>query len=617
MSTPSRLALLFTSSLLLPLAPARGWAAPRIDPTYPPANDLRAPDRTIDTTGGGAVAVIAYSTSGRTVATAGQDRVIRIWNARTGEQGTGALEKSLEGLGGRVRALAFTAEETLVSVSDDRAVKTWDLATGKPVRSAELPERVDRPVIQPGAADPLIAGVVGSSVKLWSAQTGKEARSLQLGSGKPGPLAFSPDGKVLAAGGDRGSIAVWNVSDGTPVAALQAGKAVRALALSAGQLAAGLADGTVKLWPANPPMVSAAAAAARPGAAASKDQSPRGWRAHLGAVTSVAFSTKGDQLASASGRAIVVWDVASGARLCSQEGHTGPVSAVAFNPNGQKMASAAADRTLRLWTVPLPPLPAEELAKITAAVPARATASPKKRRRVLVFWRADAILHKGGVPAVNQAIELMGKKTGAFEADFTRDYAALDPKVLGRYDALVLNSTAHLTIPDEAKKKALLDYARGGGGVVGIHAAIDMFKGWPEGAEVVGATFGGHPWHPSGTWAVKLDDPKHPLLRAWGGQSFKMHDEFYELAEPYRRTDRHVLMSLDLTDAATAGAKPLHRTDRDFAVSWIKRYGAGRVFYGMFGHIADPLWDPRVLAFYLDGIQYALGDLAAEAPAQN
>jgi type 1 glutamine amidotransferase len=91
-----------------------------------------------------------------------------------------------------------------------------------------------------------------------------------------------------------------------------------------------------------------------------------------------------------------------------------------------------------------------------------------------------------------------------------------------------------------------------------------------------------------------------------------MHDEFYELAEPYQRADRRVLMSLDLGDPATATATPLHRKDKDFAVSWIKRYGRGRVFYAMFGHIADPFWNPAVLQYYLDGIQYALGDLEVD-----
>jgi type 1 glutamine amidotransferase len=129
----------------------------------------------------------------------------------------------------------------------------------------------------------------------------------------------------------------------------------------------------------------------------------------------------------------------------------------------------------------------------------------------------------------------------------------------------------------------------------------------------VGATFGGHPWGPAGNWQVKLEEPSHPLLRAWGGKGFKMHDEFYELAAPYQRADRRVLMSLDLTDPATAGVTPLHRTDKDFAVSWIKRQGKGRVFYCMFGHIGDPFQNRAVLEYYLDGIQYALGDLDVDA----
>jgi hypothetical protein len=54
---------------------------------------------------------------------------------------------------------------------------------------------------------------------------------------------------------------------------------------------------------------------------------------------------------------------------------------------------------------------------------------------------------------------------------------------LSQYDAVLMNSTAHLAIPDETKKRALLDYAKNGGGIVGIHAAIDTFKDWAAGAD--------------------------------------------------------------------------------------------------------------------------------------
>lgn len=319
--------------------------------------------------------------------------------------------------------------------------------------------------------------------------------------------------------------------------------------------------------------------------------------------------------ATVEGRTVKLWDVPTGTLLATLEGHTANVLSVAFSSNGQKMATGSADGTARTWTVPLPPVPAATLQSIASAIPANAVARPGRPRRILVVWRADAILHKSGVPALNHAIELMGKRTGAFEADFTRDADAFDLAVLSKYDAIVMNSTAHLILND-AQRSAYLEYVRRGGGVVGFHAAIDMFLTWPEGAKVIGATFGDHPWGPNGTWAVKLETPDHPLLRAFGGKNFTIRDEFYVMGEPYLRSDRRVLMSVNLSDAATGAvnlvANPARAKDKDFALAWTKRYGQGRVFYANFGHVAGAFERPDILQFYLDGIQWVLGDLAAE-----
>ena len=57
----------------------------------------------------------------------------------------------------------------------------------------------------------------------------------------------------------------------------------------------------------------------------------------------------------------------------------------------------------------------------------------------------------------------------------------------------------------------------------------------------------------------------------------------------------------------------IHREDNDFAMSYIKRYGRGRVFYCGLGHMHDLFWNPTVLQHWLDGIQYVLGDLEADA----
>lgn len=62
---------------------------------------------------------------------------------------------------------------------------------------------------------------------------------------------------------------------------------------------------------------------------------------------------------------------------------------------------------------------------------------------------------------------------------------------------------------------------------------------------------------------------------------------------------------------------PERQQDKDFAVSWIRNYGKGRVFYSFLGHNQQTFRNPQVLQHYLAGIQFALGDLQADAAPSN
>ncbi len=583
------------------VASAQEKAAPRISHTFPPPEDIRSPDRTLAHFDTGPVRLITYSPDGRTLITAGADNNIRVFEARTGEQGTGELVRTLKGHKGRVLAIGFSADgKSLLSIGDDETINKWDLASGRlassiPFKLTADDSKQERVVAFRPGSQPQLAESAGSKMILRNYETGEVVKQFEPHAETITAATFTPDGKRLIVGTRTGAVRTWDLEGQGAVVGMDYEPSVKCLAASANRFLAGWAVGYAGICEND----------------AKSGMPPQMTEAHHGAVTAV--SIRGDQFATAGEDKLAkVWDVATSQLLCIQEGHTAPIVSVAINQaHGQKMATGDAAGNVKYWTMPLPPIPPADLEKIKAALPEKATATPKQPRKLLVFWRADAILHKSGVPAANKAIELMGEKTHAYTADFTRDYEALDPKVLANYDGLVLNSTAHLAIPDLAKQ-ALLDYAKGGHGIIGIHAAIDTFRDWPEGAAIIGATFGGHPWVPSGNWVVKLEEPDHPLLKAWGGKNFKMHDEVYELAAPYSRADRRVLMSLDLTDPATAGVTPLHREDKDFAVSWIKRFGQGRVFFCMFGHLGQPFQNPAVLQYYLDGIQYALGDLAVD-----
>jgi hypothetical protein len=262
----------------------------------------------------------------------------------------------------------------------------------------------------------------------------------------------------------------------------------------------------------------------------------------------------------------------------------------------------------------VPELSSADLEKIEAALPAKAAIAPKQARRVLVFWRCEGFFHGHGIAGGNKAIEWMGQKTGAYTADVSRDYEVFAADNPAKYDAVILNNTTGLKLSDE-QRQALLDFVTSGKGLVGVHAATDNFYNWPEGASLMGGLFAGHPWGAGGTWAFKLDEPSHSLVRAFGGQGFKLRDEIYQFKDPYTRDDRRVLISLDLSDKATGdvAADKGGRKDNDYAVAWIKNVGQGRVFYCSLGHAQNVFQDAAVNQFYLDGIQFAIGDLSADA----
>jgi type 1 glutamine amidotransferase len=257
-------------------------------------------------------------------------------------------------------------------------------------------------------------------------------------------------------------------------------------------------------------------------------------------------------------------------------------------------------------------LSAEEIQKIEDAMPSKSTVKPAKPRKLLVFWRCEGFFH-GSIPVVNEALKIMGKKTGAFEVTVcTDDYSVFTPEKLEQFDAVCLNNTTHLKFDPKKTPEhceALMDFVKGGKGIVGVHAATDNFYNWPEAMEMMGGKFTGHPWGGGGTWAIKIDEPDHPLTKAFEGKGFKINDEIYRTDPPlYSREKQLVLMSLDTSDPATRNVKGFKPTDEDTGISWIKTWGKGRVFYCSLGHNDHILWNPAILQHYLDGIQFAFGD---------
>ena len=272
-------------------------------------------------------------------------------------------------------------------------------------------------------------------------------------------------------------------------------------------------------------------------------------------------------------------------------------------------------------------VPDEPRAKILAAIPADGFVKPASPRKLLIFHRTAGFYHDV-IPIGTLALQLLGEKTGAYATVATDDPEVFTPESLRQFDAVCFMSTTgdvftpdgfdKLDGPDRAKaaelrdrrRQAFVDYLEAGGGFVGSHAATDTCYGWPPYGELVGGYFDNHPWNEEVT--IKLDEPDHPLNAAFGGKSFKIADEIYQMREPYSRRRCRVLLSLD-TEHTNMKKDGVHRTDGDFAVSWVRTQGKGRIFYCSLGHRHDIFWNTPVLQHYLAGIQFAFGDLKAAA----
>ena len=339
--------------------------------------DVATGDRKAAFRHGNDVNSVAFSPDGLTLVSGSDDKTIRLWDVATGHQ----KQILTRGHRGDVNSVAFSPDgTTLASGSDDNTIRLWDANTG--TYKATLVGHtgdVNSVAFSPNG-DTLAGGSDDDTVHLWNARTGAHIRTLIGHTWSVYSVAFSPDSRTLASGSVDHTVRLWDVASGKHKATLT-GHAhyVNSVAFSPDgrTLASGSADNTIRLWDAT--------------TGAHKATLP--WygevvtRYREEVVTSVSFSPDGRTLAGGnSNNTICLWDTVTGAvKVRNLEksifrrgewkavsgagktvlwGHTDDVTSVSFSPDGLTLASGSGDNTIRLWELPstqvsITPSPAE------------------------------------------------------------------------------------------------------------------------------------------------------------------------------------------------------------------------------------------------------------------
>ena len=238
-------------------------------------------------TGHTAAVVVAFSPDGRTLASAGEDDIICLWDANIGVR-----KKTFYGHEDYVSSVAFSPDGHLIASTSngDETLLLWDTNTGK--IKATISNRFGSSAAFSPDGSLIVSG--GWALRLWDATTGDLKQFVE--SIPTFSVAFSPNGSLIASG--HGSIK----------------------------------NNTIRLWDV---------------AAANHRKSLIG---HTDMVGSVAFSPDGSLIVSGSlDGTIRLWDVASG--LCKYTLTLGPslVNDVKFSPDGQLIASVDGNRRIRLF----------------------------------------------------------------------------------------------------------------------------------------------------------------------------------------------------------------------------------------------------------------------------
>jgi WD40 repeat protein len=274
------------------------------------------------------LSALASAPHGHAIASAGDNGLIRWWDAATGEP-KGSLW--LPGLSD-IRSLAYAPDgRTLlaggldVARYPDSTVCLCDTDAGKILRTFSVPGTVMRCAFSPDGRWYAVADN-NHTVLVWDAATGERRWQCEVVGGRPMrslrpwpavALAFSPDCKTLAAGGTAGIVRLWNLNDGT----------ARQGPLTPRRLVTGPGAPRPPLLPTTRPEVRA-----------------------------LAYSPDGTGLAIGdSAGNISLWDMQCMKETAVLPGFTnnynGGVTGLSFSPDGKTLATSCADGTMVLTDI--------------------------------------------------------------------------------------------------------------------------------------------------------------------------------------------------------------------------------------------------------------------------
>lgn len=202
---------------------------------------------------------LTFTPDGRYLITAGADKVVRVWDWRTGK--TVRIIRGQAGFGqsGVIDAIALSPDGKWLAVGGSlkaagdilMPIRIYDFASGE---LKALLKGHKAPVIalsfSPNSSL-LISGSFDNTAIIWDVESGQMLHRLEGHDAEIYNVGFSPDGATAVTGSYDKTLRLWGVADGNQIAVLTGHESrINALAISPkdGTIASASGDGEIRLW---------------------------------------------------------------------------------------------------------------------------------------------------------------------------------------------------------------------------------------------------------------------------------------------------------------------------------------------------------------------------------